>query len=231
MPNQSRRTVSARMLNPLQQHSVYSSTQIIVQTTTLVAAMLSSCHAFTVLPNHCPSRAAFFANRRPEPRPSTTQLGVFDFFRQRTEEGFQQFNNLADATFKGELGRGLAEAAQYMASTNRAFANGRALSRQRLLQGIENLCTGVDPEALLEELEDVVLQANLGAQTTEDILREVDSFRRASGVALKREDLMSILRGKLVEALDVRQPRAILFSSSPELPTVVFVMGAVRCRK
>jgi hypothetical protein len=36
---------------------------------------------------------------------------------------------------------------------------------------------------------------------------------------------MSILRGKLVE------PRAILFSSSPELPTVLFVMGAVRCSK
>lgn len=201
----------------------------ILTVTTVVAATLSTSHAFGVLPNNDPSRAAFFElkNRRPAAK-STTQLGVFDFFRQRTEEGFQQLSNLADASFKGELGRGLAEAAQYTASTNRAFASGLTLSRQRLLQGIEYLFTGVDPEALLEELEGVLLQADLGAQTTEDILREVDSFRKSSSVALKREDLMSILRGKLVEALDVRQPRAIRFSPAPELPTVLFVMGAVR---
>jgi fused signal recognition particle receptor len=154
---------------------------------------------------------------------------VFDFFKQRTSEGLQQLSNLADASYRGELGRGLADAARYTAEANRAFAEGLALSRQKLLRGIEALLTGTDPEKLLEELEDVLLQADLGAQTTEDILREVDSFRRsdaASFGSLNRDDLMSVLRGKLVEALDVRQPRSIQFSPDPSVPTVLFIMGA-----
>jgi fused signal recognition particle receptor len=170
-------------------------------------------------------RRAGFAIRGKE-----TQLQVFDFFKQRTAEGFQQLSNLADASYKGELGRGLADAARYTAETNRAFADGLALSRQKLLRGIESLLMGTNPETLLEELEDVLLQADLGAQTTEDILREVESFREADASSfgsLRRDDLMSVLRGKLVEALDVRQlPRSIQFSSDSNIPTVLFIMGA-----
>lgn len=151
---------------------------------------------------------------------------VFDFFKQRSEEGMQQLSNLADAASKGKLGKGLKDVAVYTAETNAAFASGLSLSRARLLQDLELLFTGSSDD-LLEELSDVLLQADLGTRTSEEIVEETRSLL-ARGV--NRQDLMSILRGKLVEALEVddgcNNTRAVRFSDSPDLPTVLFIMGA-----
>lgn len=128
----------------------------------------------------------------------------------------EQLSKLSDAAVKGNLGRGLAEAASYTTSTNRAFADGLAKSRNRFLNNLESLFANGrfgltlsgDGEELLEELQDVLLQADLGMATAEDIVKEVRSLRADSGKVLSREDLMSIMRGKLIETL--------VFESGPE---------------
>jgi hypothetical protein len=57
---------------------------------------------------------------------------VFDFFKKRATEGFDQISKLTDAASRGELGKALEEAASYTAETNRAFASGLAKSRAKL---------------------------------------------------------------------------------------------------
>lgn len=153
---------------------------------------------------------------------------VFDFFKQRSEEGFKQLNKIADASYRGELGKGLTDAAAYAANSNQAFAKGLAKSRNRLLQNLEALFTGISPEQVLEELEDILLQADLGTATATDVVAEVQSLRDDSSTLLSRDDLLSIMRGKLIEALNTEGSRTIRFSGLEGIPTVLFVMGAVR---
>lgn len=168
---------------------------------------------------------------------------VFDFFRERSKEGFGQLQNLGEAAKRGQLGQGLAEVAVYTQQTNRAFADGLAKSRNRLLTDLETLLTGVSPDDVLEELQDILLQADLGTATAADIVNEVKSLRETSTARrrLSKEDLKSIMRGKLMEALDTTSgsqlSRAIRFqpvqnddedagTASLHIPTVLFIMGA-----
>jgi len=151
---------------------------------------------------------------------------VFDFFRERSKEGMDQLEKLSDAAKRGELGKGLADAASYTTRTNQAFADGLAKSRNLLLQNIETLFTGVTPEEVLEELQDILLQADLGTSTAEDIVQEVKSLREDSTKMLSKEDLMSIMRGKLIEVLDTGKSGVIQFSPDESSPTVLFIMGA-----
>jgi signal recognition particle GTPase len=142
---------------------------------------------------------------------------VFDFFRDRSQEGFDQLGNLAGAARRGQLGQGLSEAGKYTTQTNKAFAEGLAKSRNRLLMNIESLYTGISP--------DVLLQADLGISTAEDVVAEVKSLREDSTKMLSRQDLFSIMRGKLIEALDTGKPGAVQFSTDDSIPTVIFIMG------
>lgn len=172
---------------------------------------------------------------------------VFDFFKKRSQEGIDQLSKLSDAAAQGQLGKGLADAASYTSTTNRAFADGLAKSRTRFLSNLESIFVngiGVSSsdEDALEDLQDVLLQADLGMATAEDIVREVRMLREDSTVALSREDLMSIMRGKLLETLDFdsdlrtqssassASAAAIRFASPEErarkIPTTLFVMGA-----
>jgi fused signal recognition particle receptor len=158
---------------------------------------------------------------------SKTQLNmVFDFFKDRTKEGIDQLNNLAKSASQGQLGKGLADVASYTNERNKAFAEGLSKSRNRFLDRLEFLFTGIDPEEMMQELEDVLLQADLGIATAEDIVQEVQSLRESSRQRLSREDLMSIMRGKILEALETEQSRMIQFSQDPNLPTVLFILGA-----
>lgn len=158
---------------------------------------------------------------------TTTELSmVFDFFKQKTSEGFEQLNNIADATYKGNIGKGLADAAAYTKASNAAFASGLAKSRNQLLQNLEGLFTGVSPEELLEDLQDILLQSDLGIAVSEEIVDEVKSLRDESTKMLSQDDLRSILRGKLIEALNTGKSEAIHFSTDEDLPTVIFVIGA-----
>jgi signal recognition particle GTPase len=149
---------------------------------------------------------------------------VFDFFKKRASEGVDQVTKLADAASKGKLGAGLREAAAYTSETNVAFASGLAKSRDRLLQNMELLLTG-NSENLLKELQDILIQSDLGMKTSDDIVAEVKSLQAAGQRFTSREDLLSVMRGKLIEALDTGIPGTIQFSED-KLPTVLFIMGA-----
>ena len=176
-----------------------------------------------------PLVSAFVSKARPDFRviASESELSmVFDFFKQRTEEGLDQLKNLGDAASKGELGKGLVEAAAYTANSNQAFATGLAKSRNQLLQNLETIVTGVDPEQQLEDLQDILLQADLGTQTAEDIVNEVKSLREDSTKRLSKDDLRSVMRGKIIEALQTEKSGAITFSDDSSIPTVLFIMGA-----
>jgi signal recognition particle GTPase len=157
---------------------------------------------------------------------TTTLAMVFDFFKERSKEGLNQLEKLRESAARGQLGQGLTEAASYTATTNRAFADGLAKSRNRLLQNLESLLTGVSPEDVLEELQDILLQADLGTNTAEDIVAEVKSLREDSTKMLSKEDLKSIMRGKLIEALQTEKSGSIRFSTDSSIPTVLFIMGA-----
>lgn len=160
---------------------------------------------------------------------TTTELSmVFDFFRDRSKEGIDQLKNFGDSAKKGDFSKGFADIAAYTSATNKAFADGLAKSRNRLLENIETLLTGVSPEDLLEELTDILLQADLGISTAEDIVEEVRSLRQDSTKRLSQDDLRSIMRGKIIETLEsTGQSSAITFSDEDSsLPTVLFVMGA-----
>jgi fused signal recognition particle receptor len=169
---------------------------------------------------------------------TATVYMVFDFFRERTKEGIDQLQNFGSKAAKGQLGQGLQDMASYTQQTNQAFAIGLAKSRNRFLSDIEALLTGVSTEDMLEELQDILLQADLGTVTAEDIVQEVKSLREDSTTRLSKEDLKSIMRGKLIETLAVGPSRAIRFQPPDEtnaddvkmaklhIPTVLFIMGA-----
>eukprot|EP00547_Thalassionema_nitzschioides_P002903 CAMPEP_0194199190 /NCGR_PEP_ID=MMETSP0156-20130528/296_1 /TAXON_ID=33649 /ORGANISM="Thalassionema nitzschioides, Strain L26-B" /LENGTH=453 /DNA_ID=CAMNT_0038924047 /DNA_START=272 /DNA_END=1633 /DNA_ORIENTATION=+ len=150
---------------------------------------------------------------------------VFDFLKKRSEEGLDQLNNLAGAAYKGKLGEGLKDLVDYTATTNAAFANGLAKSRDRLKQNLELLLTGSSDD-VMEDLLDILLQADLGMVTSEDVVQEVKSLQASGQRFLNRDELMSVLRGKLIEALETGKPGAVQFSESSNMPTVLFIMGA-----
>lgn len=159
---------------------------------------------------------------------STTQLPmVFDFFKKRSEEGLDQIAKITSAASQGKLGEGLMDAATYTSETNRAFASGLEKSRNRMLNNLEMLFTGTSSN-VLEELLDVLLQADLGMSTAEDVVAEVKSLQDESSKSLKREDLMSIMRGKIIESLQQESFQQSVRFADPEdkIPTVLFIMGA-----
>jgi fused signal recognition particle receptor len=133
---------------------------------------------------------------------------VFENFLKKTGE---QLNNLVQANYEGRLGE--------------SFFNGLAKSRNILKQNLELLLTGQSDD-MMEDLMDVLLQADLGMATAEDIVTEVKSLA-ADGQRLKsREDLMSVMRSNIMEALDTGKPNSIQFSEKKGMPTILFIMGA-----
>lgn len=189
--------------------------------TITIATLLSAVQSFTPQPT----------SLKPTFTTSSTKLHVFDFFKKRAEEGVDQLKNLSEKTAKGKLIEGLTDAASYTSVTNSAFADGLAKSRNQLLYNLDDLFNGGGD--IIEELEDILLQADLGTKTSMDVMEEVRSLRLDSTEIFSRDDLRSILRGKLIEALQVRpegadeyfNPQAIKFTND-DLPTVLFVMGA-----
>lgn len=198
---------------------------------------LVSVGAF-ITPKSCNYHSsAFLPNAQVnQPESSTSLHMVFDFFKKRAEEGVEQFSNLAKSAKEGRLSEGLVDAASYTKQTNEAFASGLAKSRTKLLYDLDNLLNnqGVD---FLDDLEDILIQADVGIQTTDDVMEEVRSLRYDSKVFFTQKDLKSILRGKLLEALQTTYDadgnvntdsadRSVNFSTDEKQPTVLFIMGA-----
>lgn len=149
---------------------------------------------------------------------------VFDFFKKRSEEGLEQLSKLTDAASRGQLGAGLKDAAAYTRETNEAFATGLAKSRNRLLANLEAIYTGSSDA--IEDLQDILLQADLGTATADDIVEEVKSLREDSTSFLSKKDLMSVMRGKLIEILNTGSSAVRFADPEDGLPTVLFIMGA-----
>ena len=156
---------------------------------------------------------------------------VFDFFKKRATEGIDQITKLTDAASRGELARGLTEAAAYTSEANRAFASGLAKSRAKLLNDIDNMVNN-EGRDVLEDLETLLLQSDLGLATTEDIMKEVTSLRLDGERFFSKQDLMAILRGKLLEALRFNESDSKInfappdATTSKEKLTVLLFMGA-----
>lgn len=131
---------------------------------------------------------------------------------------------LSEAASKGKLGEGLSDVAKYTTVTNQAFADGLAKSRNRLLANLETVLTG--SEDPLEDLQDILLQADLGMATAEDIVKEVKSLREDSTKFLSKTDLMSVMRGKLIEALETDSGAIQFAEPDSKIPTVLFILGA-----
>ncbi|GMI53824.1 hypothetical protein ScalyP_jg4647 [Parmales sp. scaly parma] len=103
-----------------------------------------------------------------------------------------------------------------------------AKSRVRLLDNLDNMFTSSNPD-ILTELEDVLLQADLGLVSTDAIMEEVKSFTRTLSRKLTKEDLISVIRSQIISAFasgeDEQLSNQLKFAKHGEL-TVFFVMGA-----
>ena len=161
---------------------------------------------------------------------------VFDFLRKRSEEGLAQVQNIASKTLEGKLGEALSETAFYLRERQRIdsenlrkLTNGLERSRQRLLSGISGAFANVDDsiEIRLTKLEEVLMQADIGATTALAIIEDLRKYARNND--LLADDILPILRSRLIEALTPQNnsTRGINFSpiDSGE-PTVIFVIGA-----
>lgn len=148
---------------------------------------------------------------------------VFDFFRKRAEEGVEQLSNLATSASEGRIQQGLLDVATYTEKTNEAFANGLSRSRNQLLYNLDDIINSEDGN-FMEELEDVLLQADIGVDTTEDVIEDVKTLRDESIDYLNRDKLRNVLKDKLSEALEMGGNRSMKFSETNL--TVWFIMGA-----
>jgi len=148
---------------------------------------------------------------------------VFDFFRKRAEEGVEQLSNLATSASEGRIQEGLLDVATYTEKTNEAFANGLSRSRNQLLYNLDDIINSEDGN-FMEELEDVLLQADIGVDTTEDVIEDVKTLRDESIDYLNRDKLRNVLKNKLSEALEMGGNRNMKFSETNL--TVWFIMGA-----
>jgi len=162
---------------------------------------------------------------------------VFDFIRKRSEEGIAQVQNIASKTLEGKLVEALTDSAEYVRSRRIAdleslkrLTDGLAKSRARLLMGINGIFEdkSLAVEARLDKLEEVLLQADIGAATSAAIVSDLKQY--ALRESLEVDDIFSVLRRRLIESLTVDSgSKGLNFVSSEgdiKVPTVIFVIGA-----
>lgn len=101
---------------------------------------------------------------------------VFDFFKKAQTEATEQME---------------------------AIATGLAKSRNQLLYNLEDSLASDSKNGmnLMDQLEDTLLQADLGMATTDDVLEEARYLRSESTEIFGRDEIKALLRGKLLEAL------------------------------
>eukprot|EP01031_Cornospumella_fuschlensis_P042311 gene42311-51671_t len=157
---------------------------------------------------------------------------VFDFLRQRAQEGIEQVKNIAEKTKEGKFFEALEDSADYVRKRNQIVAenfqkllSGLSVSRLRLLGGISEAFQETDAsvERKLGKLEETLLQADIGYVTTTTIIEDLRSYARTE--SLSEEDIVPVLRERLIEALTEKHNDTSLVMS-PTKPTVLFVMGA-----
>ena len=159
---------------------------------------------------------------------------VFDFLRKRSEEGIAQIQNIATKTLEGKFSEAIQDSAEYIdkrrtidAENLRKLTIGLSKSRDRLLFGISNAFDDSDVtspiETRLEKLEETLLQADIGGTTTNTIINDLRNYAKTEN--LQAEDILPVLRARLIEALNPdAYHRGLNFAT--EGPTVIFVIGA-----
>jgi fused signal recognition particle receptor len=114
---------------------------------------------------------------------TTTSLHMFDFIKKAQESTAESIKKAQES---------------FAESTN-AIATGLAKSRNALLYNLEDALAG-ESGNLMDNLEDTLLQADLGMATTDDVLEEARILREGTDI-FGRNDVKALLRGKLLEAL------------------------------
>eukprot|EP00752_Nemacystus_decipiens_P005792 g5240.t1 len=165
---------------------------------------------------------------------------LFDFIKQRAQEGVEQTQNLVTAAQTGRLDEALKETSAYVKDRNAKFSDGLAQSRLRFLGDLENLFGMTGPlEETLDKLEEALLQADLGATTSFQIIEDLRKTAKAEDRRLEPDDIKSVLRATLIQVLNggtmpskdagggAGSTAAITFAD-PAVggPSVLFFMGA-----
>lgn len=121
----------------------------------------------------------------------------------------------------GKFSEALSDSAAYIktrqaidAESLQRLTGGLARSRERLLLGISGAFTddSLDLKAKLEMIEGVLLQADIGGSTTSAIIADLQEYARTE--RLQEEDIIPVLRERLIEALTLKKDS----SSSRYLP-------------
>jgi len=180
---------------------------------------------------------------------------VFDFIKKRSQEGIEQFQNIASKTLEGKLDEALRDTSDYVKerqSIDRENFKGllEGLSSSRLIfGGIGNIFGSASTDSTLDdkldELEELLLKGDIGSITSNIILKDVKKYIQENGgierMVGRNDDIMQILRARLLEALS---PPSINYSlnfvpqepnPNPNLegavatshkPTVMLIIGA-----
>ncbi|CBJ31918.1 PFtsY, plastid signal recognition particle receptor [Ectocarpus siliculosus] len=162
---------------------------------------------------------------------------LFDFIKKRAQEGVEQTQNLVTAAQTGRLDEALKETSAYVKDRNAKFSDGLAQSRLRFVGDLENLFGMAGPlEETLEKLEEALLQADLGATTSFQIIEDLRNTAKAEDRRLEPDDIKSVLRATLIQVLNGGtmpsaegggDTAAITFADpSLGVPSVLFFMGA-----
>ncbi|CAM9960219.1 unnamed protein product [Pylaiella littoralis] len=163
---------------------------------------------------------------------------LFDFIKKRAQEGVEQTQNLVTAAQTGRLDEALKETSAYVKDRRvTAFSDGLAQSRLRFVGDLENLFGMTGPlEETLDKLEEALLQADLGATTSFQIIEDLRKTAKAEDRRLEPDDIKAVLRATLVQVLNGGtmpstegggDTAAITFAN-PAVggPSVLFFMGA-----
>ena len=128
----------------------------------------------------------------------------------------------------------LTDVGDYVALRNRIDAEnlrklteGLSKSRERLLGGIGGAFVNEDDpiDVVLKRIEEVLLQADIGAATSSQILSDLRSYSKTN--KLTESDILPVLRERLIEALTPPGDTGkLIFSKDAAEPTVMFVIGA-----
>jgi fused signal recognition particle receptor len=105
--------------------------------------------------------------------------------------------------------------------------DGLARTREGLLGGIGRLfgAVGAEREAQLDELESILLSADMGSGTVTDVMQELRTAIKAGGLA-RAEDIEGVLRDSLARRLPATDPNVALQTAKPLVIMVVGINGA-----
>lgn len=154
----------------------------------------------------------------------TPAKAVFDFVRKAGEEQKKALEALRDGKgmdyVRDKVKRDIEDV--------KRFNDGLSKSRERLARDLANVVASggrIDVlDDVLEELEEVLLTADLGVDTVDKILSDLRADARAERLAL-REDITASLKNSLVRILREGSDGDAL-AVAPGPPTIYMVIGA-----